>query len=163
MITDELERLRALHDDGTLTDAEFAGAKTKALTGDDGMGGAALKDIQALRLQTELLRVDQDWTKEREKHMLYREEGGHGEPNSGAGSVAAVLFGVIGLITLAIGGKDFSEITVPLGLLLLAAGIGIGIYSHSTAKAYEEALERYQQQRGLVMGQLEALNQQKPQ
>lgn len=160
-ISEEFEDLHALHENGTLTDAEFAEAKAKVLAEplslDAVLPGLVQQDIRGLRLQSELLRLDQDWVRKREAYRMYDEGGGWTEPNFGYSFFGAFFISIIGLVGVVVGGKDFLEVTIPVSLLMLGGGVWLGVWGQAKAKAYDAAYEQYQQIRHDLTDRLEAL------
>ncbi len=156
-ISEEFERLEALHEAGTLTEAEFTDAKTKVLAGTASETGTQ-SDIRRLQLQAEILRLDQDWAEERRDYLLGGKSNSGAVPtvNSSIGSAIflclfALIMIIVGLNSPRGGGAEGG------GLMLLAAGIWIGVYGSSKASAYNAAYEQYRVQRGELTAQLEAL------
>jgi hypothetical protein len=73
-LADELRKLEELHRSGALTDEEFAAAKARVLAGEPaGTGpageGVMREQLDELRLQNEVDRLDREWQMERERYV----------------------------------------------------------------------------------------------
>lgn len=113
-LVDEIEKLQKLHDNGTLTDEEFASAKSRllampveAVAQPD--NGTIEQELARLRLQSDLDRLDREWDRERETHMIHGKYGKSSLPSSEGSCAAAGVFGFIGVIFfcgVGLGGRD---------------------------------------------------------
>lgn len=162
-IADELRKLEELHQRGTLTDAEFAAAKASVLAGsrehrpfDDEI---VQKQLEELKLQNAVSRLDREWELERERYMVAGRYGYRYVPNRAMSIVGGVLivgFGVFwtaGASAIA-GGFDGVFSLFPLfGILFIVTGIGMSIYSYSKASQYERAYQDYQQRRADLLAE----------
>src|ERR671923_326531 len=98
-LADELRKLQDLHASGALTDEEFAAAKARVLAGEPaGTGpadeGVMREQLDELRLQNEVARLDREWELERERYMVagrygYRYVPTRGMSVPGGGSILA--------------------------------------------------------------------------
>ncbi len=162
-LADELERLQALHDSGTLTDSEFADAKAKVLAENQPSATVASsgvqRDLRRLQIQNEILSLDQSWSDEREDYMLHGRYGSRSVPNESSSMSAAVflcvLFLIVGIVGASISGGTPIVVMSVLGFL---GGIWCGFYYSAKAGIYDAAYEQYQQERRDLTDQLEALN-----
>ena len=162
-LPDEFERLRTLHDSGTLTDAEFADAKTKVLAENQPSAAVAnssiQRDLRRLQIQNEILSLDQNWSVERENYLLRTRYGSRIVPTTANALIQAIVLVVVGMFFFATGfpsGTQTSNLS-PIGFVFFLLGIGIGIYGTLKAKAYDEAYDQYQQKRLNLTDQLAAL------
>ncbi len=161
-LTDELERLQALHDNGTLTNTEFDDAKAKVLA--DAAPPAApdpdvQRDLKRLQLQSDLLRLDQDWSTERSKYMTQAKSGPAYVPTIASSIVPALLFTVLAIVFFA-GASSVRQQpnSMPyMGILCLIMGLVYGIGGILKTNAYNAAYGQYQQKRTALNDQLAAL------
>jgi hypothetical protein len=166
-MADELLNLHHLHQSGALTDDEFAAAKAKLLAAGNDQSVANAdprmeQQLEELRIQSALTRLDQEWDRDREQYMMYGRYGYRYLPNkamSVLGGVVIVVFGLFwtimaGAITVGVGGgPPFPFNLFPLfGMLFIAFGVGVSIYSFVKASKYEEAQRRYQNRRARLLG-----------
>jgi hypothetical protein len=171
-LADELKKLEGLRWNGTLTDAEFERAKaalfaqlpsTEQPTADDVSKLEA--ELAELRAEKELERIDREWEAEREQFMVSDKNGVKSVPTVGSGIGAAVTVGVFGvvwtIIALSIMSPDpkfpnfgpppIIRVVFPLfGIAFTVFGVISGIGAMNKAKAYSEALAKYQARRATV-------------
>src|SRR5260221_7051067 len=162
-IADELRKLGELHRSGALTDQEFAKAKAKVLAGggQDGASGSQEETLREhlneLRRETELARLDCEWQLERERFQMAGRYGSRYMPTKVSGIVMAVGtagFGIVWTVMAAGigGGMDGPAALFPLfGVLFVLFGIGVGAYTFLRATQFDEAQQRYQRRRALII------------
>src|SRR5438045_1929994 len=97
-LVDELQRLDELHQNGSLTDAEFAQAKANLLAkpSDSGHHQQMAEQLQEVRYHNELARIDREWEMERQQYLITTKYGRLIVPTRGMAIgviVVAVLFG----------------------------------------------------------------------
>ena len=159
-ISDEFAKLQALHENGTLTDAEFADAKAKVLTEEHFptpvQASAVEQDIQRLQIQNQILQLDQEWADERTRYMLYGRSGPAYVPTYGNTIGPASLFATLALVFFILPPsaqhQQIEETFMGFFVLLIGAVMAVG--GIIKVKAYNEAYQRYQQQRVELTGQL---------
>ena len=160
-LTDELERLEALRGSGALTDTEFAAAKAQVLAAappDAAASASVQRDLQRLQLQSELLRLDQDWSEKREEYLLHGKAGRTSVPTVGNSIGGGVFLGLLALMFALIGANmPHGEGLETVGLLAAIVSVPVGFYTYSKAKTYEAAYSAYQQKRTALTDQLAAL------
>jgi Short C-terminal domain len=162
-IADELRKLGELHRSGALTDEEFATAKARVLA-DQGQDAPADSQQEALREQlgelkreNELARLDREWQLERERYQMTGRYGARYMPTKASGIVMGVVtagFGVVWTVMAAGigGGLDGPGSIMPLfGVLFVLVGIGVGAYTFLRATQLEQAQQRYQRRRALII------------
>lgn len=162
-ISDEFSRLQALHENGTLTDAEFSAAKAKILAEGHPQSleeaSTVQQDLRRLQIQNDLLRMDQEWSIEREDYMLRGRYGARYVPtksNSVGGAIfMSILFLVMAVFGANVPSGEILEWISVFGILFAAGG---GIWGCSKARTYEEAEEQYEKQRRMLTDQLAALS-----
>jgi hypothetical protein len=156
-ITDEFTQLQALHENGTLSDEEFTAAKAKVLTADSpaASDGALQVEIQQLKLQNEIIRLDQDWEVEREYYLVRGKDGSRLVPTASGTINDVILICIISVLLIALGAAvPHVRILVLVGALLLAIGLSAIQSNYNKAIAYDQAEERYRQQRNELTNQL---------
>jgi hypothetical protein len=152
-IAEELSKLQRVHETGGLTDDEFAAAKA-AVLGSTKMDSelAMAAHFDALKVQSDLERLEHEWETERQQYMLRSKYGQRYVPTRAMSIVVGVVmasFGTFWTFTSAQGsGSGYISI---LGIIPILAGIGFGFYSHSKAVEYEQAFGRYQRRRARLL------------
>ena len=132
-ISDEFARLQALHDSGTLTEAEFTAAKAKVLAEENPAAssstGTVRQDLRRLQIQNELLRLDQDWESEREDYTLRGRYGSRIVPTESKSISGAVFMCVFAFVIIGFGANapQGSPLMV-IGVLGIIGGIWSGIW-----------------------------------
>jgi hypothetical protein len=162
-IADELRKLQGLHQSEALSDEEFARAKRAVLERAEGAepaAGVVREELDHLRQQNELLQLDQDWDRERERYMVTGKHGHRYLPSKGMsvlGGAVVTGFGILWTIFAA----SFPTMDhapgvfglFPLfGVLFVLFGIGVSVYQYNKAGEYERAEARYRQRRREIQG-----------
>jgi hypothetical protein len=161
-IADELRKLQDLHRAGALTDEEFATAKAAVLAGGSGGSEAAgegtmREELEEIKLQNEVARLDREWEMERQHYMVAGRYGSQYVPSRGMSVLGGVFFAGFGLIWIVMaasmgGGFGGGFDLFPLfGVLFILFGVGTSIYSYTKATQYEEAYQAYQRRRAEVL------------
>jgi hypothetical protein len=161
-IADELRKLEELHRSGALTDEEFAAAKARVLAGEPGTAGPAGGDavqgqLDELRLQNEVARLDREWELERPRYLIAGRYGYRYVPNRAMSLLGGVVIVGVGILWTAmassmVGGFGGVLFFFPLfGVLFILAGIGASVYSYSRAAQYEQAYANYQRRRAQLL------------
>lgn len=162
-IADELRKLQELHRSGGLTDAEFAAAKAAVL----GHGTAAPENavmrehLEEIKRQNDVAQLDREWEMERERLLIYGNNR-YGRGYSYVPSKGIAIF--MGVITVGFGafwtamaasmagGVGGPGAFFPLfGLIFIAAGVGMSIYTYTKATQYEQAHRAYQSRRARML------------
>ncbi|HEY0604150.1 MAG TPA: SHOCT domain-containing protein [Herpetosiphonaceae bacterium] len=144
-IAEEIEKLQALHDQGALTDDEFAQAKAALLDQlSDGQSASDVdelsKEVQYLRMQKEIDRLNLKWEQERQGYKNW-------DPR-GRSRVSTILGFVIGIPSIISGVSQSDGLSYVLsGLLLVSLGLMGGIHWFNKVSAYKKAEQRYQERR----------------
>lgn len=153
-IADEIEQLQALHAQGSLTDAEFAQAKSAVLTQYAGASPEQHDDRDAIHFEHELARLDREWMMERETYMVTGRYGTRSLPSQGGSMVAAALIGSFGLFWTISAASMGAPGVVPLfGVLFILFGVVTSVHSFLKAGAYKQAEQEYQRRRAQVLAQ----------
>lgn len=152
-IAEEIEKLQALHVQGALTDDEFAQAKAKLLAHSSDEQSTSNSDtlsdeVEYLRLEQDLTRLDRDWDRERERYMVQGRYGSRYLPSEGGSvfmGILIVCFGIFWTISAAsMGAPVFFPI---FGVIFIIFGAVTSFTSFSKAGAYKEAERHYQERR----------------
>jgi len=162
-LTDELQKLQKLHDEGALTADEFARAKSAILPPGPGEGGAVelrpadvgISDqhLPTIQLQNEVAQLDREWELER-KNYLGTGKGGEYIPTEGAGIVGALVVGVFGTAwTIGAASMGAPAIFPLFGIVFVLLGVGSCLNDVGKAGKYREAETRYKQRRAELIAQ----------
>jgi hypothetical protein len=110
------------------------------------------QEVEILKLQNELARIDREWNDERQQHMVSGKHGRH-EPGAGdvIGPIVAVAIGLVfAVVTLASPAPGMAL----FGLLLIVFGIGVSIANAGKASAYATAREEYERRRHHLLARI---------
>jgi hypothetical protein len=163
-IADELQKLEQLHRRGSLSDEEFAKAKTALLADPSGpadreLGEHLSAQLADVRSEQELARIDREWELERQQYLVADRYGLRRVPTTGMGIGVAVVGGVFGALwtvmatAITSAAPDFGPFSIAkvvfplLGVVFIVAAVGMGVYVHSRALKYEEAFRAYRARR----------------
>jgi len=103
------------------------------------------QDVEILKLQNELERLDREWSGEREQHMV---SGKHGRHEPGAGDVIGPMIAtIVGLVVIVATLSSGAPGVALFGLLFIIIGIGVAIANAGKASAYSQAREEYERRR----------------
>lgn len=162
-IADELKKLSSLRDSGSITQEEFEQAKQAILGGQSVqpavVSNASAEEIDRLKLQNELLRIDQEWQFERERHKVsYGKNSMPTEPTR-LGSVMSVFGGIFfigfGIFWISKAWEMRAPSFFPLfGVLPIFIGIGMPIYHAVKYNSYQTAHDDYQRRRSEVLNRI---------
>lgn len=115
-IADELQKLDELHRNGTLTDEEFAQAKTRLLTepaaqANPPIGSFLEEQLANVSYQNDLARLDREWDIERRQYEVVGRYGRRYIPTTGTAFASALvgLFGVIFTGIAIVGSKAIGQ------------------------------------------------------
>jgi hypothetical protein len=161
-IADELRKLGELHQSGALTDAEFAQAKARVLAGERAQDGGPQDEtlrehLSELKRENELARLDREWQMERDRYQMSGRYGGRYTPTKASGIIMAVVtagFGVVWTVMAAGmgGGIGGPGAIFPLfGVVFVLVGIGVGAFTFFRARQFEDAQQRYQRRRAMIL------------
>jgi len=112
----------------------------------DEPNGPLADQLNQLKLQNEVYRIDLEWQKEREPLLLHSKYGAY-PPTKGQRTVAIVLGVVVtigfGILTASLPGARATGAPLWGGGLLLLFFIGLAIYSNRKFEAYKRAEAAY--------------------
>lgn len=152
-ITDELRNLAQLHQEGALSDEEFAAAKAAVLAGRETRPSSDPQLTPDLASQfqrhAELQNLDREWELERENYMVTGRYGRRYIPERGFSLGGGIFLSVIGIAWT---GFAMSMPHVPFffplfGVMFVLLGIGMSIHTYRKAEEYEHAQQRYRRKR----------------
>jgi hypothetical protein len=154
-LANQIERLRALHAEGALTDTEFAQAKAALLArlsdNSPANNSDALRRQDAyLHTQNELNLLDQEWARKRERYMEQDRHGVRSVPSQGMSVIAGVAsigFGILWMISTT-GTPAFAPL---FGLLFIIVGAATSIHSFNKASNYKYAEQQYIRRRAALL------------
>jgi hypothetical protein len=115
-------------------------------------------DLEVIRLQNDLEKLDREWLMERERYMVSGKDGSRHEPGT-FGSLfagaAAVAFGIFWFVMTSkqLGAPAFLPF---IGIFVVGGGVVSAIVGLSKASALDEGRTRYERQRAMLMRQLAA-------
>jgi hypothetical protein len=115
-------------------------------------------ELKSLRIDSELAKLDREWSLEKEGFMIQGKDGHKRIPTttgSVIGGIVIVVFGVFWTAFAAniTGGHSFGGIfdCFPLfGIVFIVFGIGMSIYAYTKAKDYLQAERKYRQRRSAL-------------
>ncbi len=114
--------------------------------------GRIADDVQAIRRETELERVDREWQMRREGLMQRGKDGSVSRPSmagSAIGGIVAVVFGVFWTgLTISAGAPGFFPL---FGILFIGAGLFGAISGMTKSSEYDEAESEYQRRRAALL------------
>lgn len=160
-IADEIIRLQELQESGALTAQEFAEAKTKILAAEDpavrsASDNALHLEIQRLKIQNEIIRLDQEWETERRQYMMHGKNGSSYIPNLGDSVVMSSLLVLLGIgLCFAHPNNHQHNSLLAVGILSILIGLWSGVVGCTKASRYEQAYEQYQQGRTTLTAKLD--------
>jgi hypothetical protein len=115
-------------------------------------------DLQLIKLQNELNRLDQEWNLERERYRIHHIRGQTSLPTSGhvaisvLGGLVAVAFGIFWIVSLS--DHDGPSFMVLFGVVFIAAAIVMTIYTLMRREQYMTAMDQYEGQRREILDAL---------
>jgi hypothetical protein len=162
-LADELRKLQELHQNGSLTDAEFAAAKAKVISQSETASKpstdlAMQRHLEEIKAQNAVAQLDRQWELERDRYMVAGQYGVRHLPSKGLSLLGGIVITGFGIVWIAVasnvaGGFGGGASFFPLfGLLFIAVGVGMSIYSFTKASQYEEAHARYRRRRAELLG-----------
>ena len=153
--TDELQALASLHAEGALSDAEFAAAKARLLSGPKTFGEALVgavpdsgRQFDQLHRDALIAQLDREWALEREKYLTTDRYGARSGPPGDGGMLGGVIFAAFMLCWTTFTAQSHAPALFTIfGVFGIIAGIGATINAAMKATAYRDAEEAYEQRR----------------
>jgi hypothetical protein len=106
------------------------------------------EQVAHLRYQNELERIDRDWQRERERHLIRHKDHAPTEPTRGAAIVGGLVAVVVGAIGAIIGGSAGAGAFVLFPLAFIVLGAVMAILGTKKAEEFERVKSRYLSRRG---------------
>jgi hypothetical protein len=175
-LADDLAKLEELRRSGALSETEFAQAKASLLNApasppEPSVGAQMAAQLDEVRFQNELARIDREWEMEREQYLVADRRGRRHVPTVGGSVIGGLIVVGIGIVWtvfafgMAQSSSRFlaghpmageSESMIPwllpsFGVLFIIAGIAMSLHSYSKAQRYERGYQSYQQRRQQVL------------
>lgn len=115
-------------------------------------------DLETLRLQNELERIDREWERESRRYEIVSQDGRRSTPGTGS-SVSAILGGGVAVLFLIFWINKSSEMGAPsvfplFGIAMLAAVVFGILRTLGKSNAYAEAERKHMQKRRQLLAQL---------
>lgn len=113
-------------------------------------------DVETIKLQNELERLDREWAMGREHYMIRGKNGEYNVPSSGGSIAGAVIAGLFGIfwITMAIstGAPWFFPC---FGIFFILFAIFAAVFGSRKAGAYQSAQREYESRRRELLRQIQ--------
>jgi hypothetical protein len=110
------------------------------------------QDVEAIRRQNEVERLDREWQMRREQLMVRGEDGGASIPSAVGGLVGGLIAAAFGIFFAVTASRDGAPAIFPIfGVVFVLVGIGGAIASVGKAAQYRDAEQRYRRQRARLM------------
>jgi LSD1 subclass zinc finger protein len=114
-------------------------------------------NVEAIRWQNELERLDREWMIRRDSLMVTDKHGGRHVPGGGGALIGSIIAGVFGVIwTVAATSGGAPGFFTLFGIVFVVAAIGGGVYSVAKAGQYQEAEAAYNRQRGELLRKMQS-------
>jgi hypothetical protein len=150
-IADELQKLHSLLKIGAITAKEYEQVKAKILSQQQPTESLSQERLLHLELQNELLQINQDWQTEREKYLLYTNDGiPYYEPTT---AYVGVMY-ILGFFAVCLGLWVFPSFQIG-GFFMICLAILTPLYTHGKYMQYEEAKTAYMLRRSEIRDKYE--------
>jgi len=147
-IADELRKLQELHEQGGLTDEEFATAKAQVLVNQATPDAVLQEHLEEIKEQNDVAALDRAWAAERERYMVTGRYGNRYIPNKASSLMVGFIVAIGGMMWTIMAENMGAPAFFPIfGVLFVLVGLGISIFSYMKADEYGKAYARYQQRR----------------
>jgi transcription elongation factor Elf1 len=109
------------------------------------------QDVDVIRRQNEVERLDREWAMRREELMV-RTKSGAKTPTVAGGVIGAVVAVVFGIFWIGMSSTAGAPAIVPIiGIVVVIAGLVSGISTVAKASQYADEQQRYEQQRARLL------------
>lgn len=116
-----------------------------------------VQEVETLKLQNELARIDREWSDRREGLMARDKRGNRHVPSVVGSVIVAIIMAVFGIFWTTSAAAAGAPGVFPLfGLIFVLLAIGIGIGGCVKAVNYSEAESEYQRERSGLLSRLQA-------
>jgi Short C-terminal domain len=156
-LSDELQKLQDLRRSGALTDEEFSAAKAAVLArhaagGDPAPEPGVNAQLEEIRLQNDVARLDREWELERGRYMVAGKYGRRHLPTRASSVFGGVIIVAFGLFWTVTAGSIAGGGLFPLfGVVFIIAGIGMSVFSFKKAEEYEQGHDAYRRRRSRLL------------
>ncbi|KAA5547062.1 hypothetical protein FYK55_01190 [Roseiconus nitratireducens] len=124
------------------------------------------RDVARIKSSSDIERLDAQWERKREQHMITGKHGAKSLPSKGGAIAAAVFMGGFGLFwtvfafsitrgASSVGAPGAVNIFPLFGLLFVGFAIFAAVSQFSKAEAYERDLKRYQSERRRLVNDMQ--------
>jgi DNA-directed RNA polymerase subunit RPC12/RpoP len=115
------------------------------------------QDVEILKLQNELERLDREWSDQREQYMVRDKHGNKNTPSAAASLIGALVAAGAGVFWMVLTASSGAPGFFPLfGFVFIVVAIIIGATGAAKASAYKESLEKYERRRMELIARLNA-------
>lgn len=109
------------------------------------------QDVDVIRRQNEVERLDREWAMRREELMVRTKRGAE-TPTVAGGVIGAVIAVGFGIFWMTITAQAGAPAILPIiGVVIILIGIGTGVHTVAKASQYAHEQQRYEQQRARLM------------
>lgn len=116
------------------------------------------EDLEVIRLQNDLEKLDREWQMERERYMVTGQHGHKHEPGTFGSLVGGAVAVIAGIVWIAITSGHGAPSFFPLmGVVIIGIGVVGALVGMSKASALEEGRTRYELRRGPLARRLAAI------
>lgn len=155
-IADEIYKLEELRRTGVISDEEFLLAKQRVLS--DVPNTAVAGQLEDIKLESELARMDREWEMERERYIISGRHGHIYVPQKGSsifGGIVLLGFGIFWTAMASSVTNSMPSFGKPrvfdyfpmFGVLFMFFGGGMCLWAFLRADQYEKAHQQYQLRR----------------
>ncbi|HEY2953393.1 MAG TPA: hypothetical protein VGK40_12465 [Verrucomicrobiae bacterium] len=107
-----------------------------------------VENLEVIKLQNQLERLDREWLLQRDGLMVRDKEGNLREPNAGAGIVGGVIAVIFGIFWTSVAGSMGAPFPFPMfGLVFIAFALYTVLSNSGKASAYKMARVNYERRR----------------
>ena len=110
------------------------------------------EDVDVIRRQNEVERLDREWQLRREELLVRTKNGGAHKPTVAGGVIGAVIAVAFGIFWMTITSQQGAPAFLPIiGGVVILIGLGTGISTIAKASRYDEEQRRYETERARLM------------
>jgi hypothetical protein len=120
---------------------------TEVLASIDQRTQAMAQDLEHIKRQNEIERLDREWQMRRSSLMVHNKDGSVSEPSAVGSIIGSVITAVIGVFVMAAAPGEVKFV----GLLFIVIGVVSGLVQMGKAAQYRDAEESYRRQRDALM------------
>ena len=109
------------------------------------------QDVDVIRRQNEVERLDREWQMRREELMVRGKRGSASTPSAAGGVIAIVIALIVGIFWMSMVASHGGGAFALFGLLFILVGVGSGINMILKAGQYDQSERQYQEERARLM------------